>query len=99
LRRGDNLVRIRKIDGFVSPRLGVRFDLSAPEMVVRYPDGRPFLTFPELAAQAEQARSQAEHAKQRESRLTELARKFLERVATAEELAELRRLIEPPRTS
>src|SRR5262249_53432139 len=51
LRRGELLVRVRPMDGFVSPRLGIRFELSGPELVVRYPDGRPFLTFEELAAQ------------------------------------------------
>jgi hypothetical protein len=29
LRRGDMLRRVHKVDGFVSPRLGIRFDLSA----------------------------------------------------------------------
>jgi hypothetical protein len=98
------------IDGFVSPRLGVRFDFSGPELVVRYPDGRPFLTFTELAAVAEQAQQTAEKAQQaatqakqeveqsrhRETRLAELTRKVLEQAATPEELAEVRRLIEPP---
>src|SRR5262245_57521763 len=44
VRRGQSLVRVRPMDGFVSPRLGIRFDLSGRELVVRYPDGRPFLT-------------------------------------------------------
>src|SRR5206468_459291 len=48
VRRGDVLARVRPINGFVSPRLGIRFDLAGPELVVRYPDGRPFLTFEEL---------------------------------------------------
>ena len=39
---------MRKVDGFVSPRLGIRFDLSGPEMVVFTPSGRRFLTFEEL---------------------------------------------------
>lgn len=38
---------------FVSPRLGVRFDLSGPDMAVFHPDGRPFRTFEELAAAAD----------------------------------------------
>ncbi|MFO0930298.1 MAG: Uma2 family endonuclease [Gemmataceae bacterium] len=40
--------RMRPADGFVSPRLGIRFDLSGPELVVYRPDGQPFITFEEL---------------------------------------------------
>src|SRR5262249_43498454 len=39
LRKGDVFRRIRAIDGHVSPRLGIRFDLSGgPEMKVFHPD-------------------------------------------------------------
>ena len=55
LRGRESLKRQRPMNGFVSPRLGIRFDLSGPELVVRYPDGRPFLTFEELAAERDQA--------------------------------------------
>jgi Uma2 family endonuclease len=48
LRQGDMLRRDRKVDGFTSPRLGIRFDLSGPEMVVYLPSGRRFLTFEEV---------------------------------------------------
>jgi len=69
-RRGEVLVRIRKADGHVSPRLGIRFDLSGPEMVVFYPDGRRFLTFEELEAERQRqerlaAEERAEKAEQR----------------------------------
>src|SRR5438046_10768376 len=47
-RRGEVLRRIRPVSGLVSPRLGVRFDLSGEEMVVYHPDGEPFRTFEEL---------------------------------------------------
>jgi Uma2 family endonuclease len=65
LRRGDMLRRVRQVNGFVSPRLGIRFDLSGPEMVVRYPDGRPFLTFEELTAERDRAEQRATQAEQR----------------------------------
>ncbi|MFO0930719.1 MAG: Uma2 family endonuclease [Gemmataceae bacterium] len=48
IRSGSVLLRHRKIDGFVSPRLGIRFALTEPEMTVFHPDGRPFLPFEEL---------------------------------------------------
>jgi Uma2 family endonuclease len=89
LRRGDVLVRVRKPNGFVSPRLGVRFDLSAAEMIVYRPDGRRFPSFEEL-------QERAEKAEQRAARLAELTRKALRQQATAEELQELEALIAPP---
>ncbi len=103
VRRGDILGRIRKMNGFTSPRLGIRFDLSGTELVVRYPDGRPFLTFEELAAArqgAEQRVNEAERraaaAEQRSARLAELARKALQQQATPEEMNELQQLLQSP---
>jgi len=89
LRRDQMLRRQREVNGFVSPRLKVRFDLSGPEMVVYRPDGRPFLTLAEVDAQ----RLAAE---QRAVRLAELGRKARRGQATPEELAELERLEEQP---
>jgi Uma2 family endonuclease len=99
VRRGEVLRRVRPVAGFVSPRLGIRFDTSGPELVVFGPDGRRFLTFEELEAArlaAEQrvahAEQRAQHAEQRAARLAELSRKARRQQATAEELAELERL-------
>lgn len=44
IRRGEHLGRIRKMLGFISPRLGIRFEKSADELVLLTPDGRPFQT-------------------------------------------------------
>ena len=96
LRRGDILGRIRPINGFVSPRLGIRFDLSGPELVVRHPDGRPFLTFEELEAERAKAVQRAEQIERRATRQSELTRKALQGQATPEERQELQRLLEPP---
>jgi Uma2 family endonuclease len=87
VRRGDVLRRVRPVHNHISPRLGIRFDLSGPEMVVYRPDGQRFLTFDEL----EDARNRAE---QRANRLAELSRKARRGQASAEELQELDRLEE-----
>lgn len=98
LRRGDVLRRIRPVDGFVSPRLKIRFDLSGPEMVVYHPDGRRFLTFEELETARDEAEQRASKAEQRAARLAELSRKARHGQANPEELQELDRLEEqsPP---
>ena len=100
VRTGQTLASVRPINDFVSPRLGIRFDLSGPELVVRYPDGRPFLKFEELAAARQLADQRVEHekhradqAEQRTARLAALTRKVLRQEATAEDLAELEQLL------
>jgi Uma2 family endonuclease len=63
LRSGGTLRPIDRLDGWVSPRLGTRFDLSGDELVIIRPDGERFLTFLELAEQRKEARRQAEEAR------------------------------------
>lgn len=48
--------------GWVSPRLGVRFDLTEEELQIYRPDGDRFLTFLELDQQRQQERQRAEQA-------------------------------------
>lgn len=59
-REGSRLEEIPDCDGWVSPRLGVRFDLTAGELRVIRPDGRPFATYLELAQQGDQQRQRAD---------------------------------------
>jgi Uma2 family endonuclease len=108
LRRGDVLVRVREVDGFVSPRLGIRFQMTAPEMTVFLPDGRRFLTVEEREAEQSLARQERDAARQRAGeaeqranaaeqrirRLAELSRKARRGQATAEELEELEQIEE-----
>jgi Uma2 family endonuclease len=72
VRRGEVLRRVRPPHGFISPRLGIRFDLSGPEMVIYRPDGQPFRPLDEVddlrraaEQQAHQERQRAEQAQQR----------------------------------
>jgi len=74
--------RIYKADGFVSPRLGIKFVTSGKELAVFGPDGRRFLT-------PEQAGDERE-------RVAGLTRKALAGQAGPEELAELQTLVTPP---
>jgi Uma2 family endonuclease len=92
IRQGEVLRRVRPVDGFVSPRLGLRFDFSGPEMIVYRPDGRRFLTFEELEMVRAEAEQRAGQAEQRIARLAELSRKARRGQATAEELRELEQI-------
>jgi Uma2 family endonuclease len=62
LRSGDELAEIPQMLGWVSPRLGIRFELSDSELLIYRPDGQRFLTYLELAQQLEQERQRAQHA-------------------------------------
>jgi hypothetical protein len=65
LRRHDQLAPISEMEGWVSLRLGVRFRLDGGELRLYRPDGRPFLTSPELDAQREAAEQRAEQERDR----------------------------------
>jgi hypothetical protein len=85
-RRGvEALRRDWKVNGYVSPRLGIRFDLSGPEMKVFYPDGRPFLTFEEIAAGRTQAEQRVSTAEQRATTAEQRATTAEQRATTAEQ--------------
>ena len=67
VRRGEVFRAVRGVDGFSSPRLGIRFGVSGGEVVVYRPDGLRFLTFEDLEAErvrAEDARLKAEADRQ-----------------------------------
>jgi Uma2 family endonuclease len=64
-RRNSRLESVDQIAGWVSPRLGVRFEFSDDKFQIYRPDGQPFLTFLELAQQRQQAQEIAEQERQR----------------------------------
>lgn len=64
LRQGEWLEAIQEMAGWVSPRLGVRFELEEGELALYRPDGERFLTYTELAAQREEAERRAQQAEQ-----------------------------------
>ncbi|GBC97422.1 hypothetical protein HRbin16_03245 [bacterium HR16] len=56
---------IDPIEGWISPRLGVRFEKENGDLRIIRPDGQRFLTYLELQRQAEQERQRAEKLAQR----------------------------------
>ncbi|MEL7141593.1 MAG: Uma2 family endonuclease [Cyanobacteria bacterium J06643_4] len=60
-RQGNDLEAIESLDGWVSPRLNIRFELTPDTLVIYRPDGSRFLTYVELGQQLNQA--QAENVK------------------------------------
>ena len=65
LRREMGLDVIEEINVWVSPRLGIRFDLSGEELQIYRPDGIPFLSYQEVSEQLAQERQRSEQEYQR----------------------------------
>lgn len=67
IRQGERLSVIDQISNWISPRLGIRFELAEQDLQLYRPDGKPFTTL-------EQERQRAEQAEQRAARLAEQLR-------------------------
>ena len=74
IRRDGRLEDVPDMQGWVSPRLGIRFGMDGMDLVLYRPDGRRFETFVELEQRAEQATQRAEAERQRAERLAERLR-------------------------
>ena len=59
------LEEIEEINNWISPRLGIRFELTANNLEIYYPEGQKFLTSMELNQRAEQEYQRAEQEYQR----------------------------------
>ncbi len=74
-RSGSELNDIESMLGWVSPRLGIRFELSSGLEIYR-PDGQKFLTYVELEREREQERNEKELAQAKVERLAERLREM-----------------------
>jgi Uma2 family endonuclease len=94
IRKGDRFEAIPEMIGWVSKRLGIRFDVVDGELKLYGPDNQPFVCYVELAERMEKERQEKEAqrlAKERQRQEKEKERQRAERLA-----AQLRALgIEP----
>jgi hypothetical protein len=65
IRSGDWLEPVEEMNGWTSPRLGIRFELKEDTLEIYRPDGQKFLTSVELDQLREQERQRAEEERQR----------------------------------
>lgn len=79
-RSGASLEEIRETDGWVSPRLGVRFVLAGGELRLIGPDNRPFIAYRELARERDEAARERDEATRRSERLAARLRELGENV-------------------
>ncbi len=69
LREGEALRAIPHTEGWVSPRLGVRFELAGGSLRILGPDGSPFLSYVDLAIQRDDLARKTEEDRKRVERL------------------------------
>jgi Uma2 family endonuclease len=86
LREAEGLRAIDEMNGWVSPRLGIRFDTSGDELRIFGPDGTPFRSHQELVQEREAERLARQQAEQ-EREAERLARQQVEQEREAERLA------------
>jgi Uma2 family endonuclease len=79
-RVADELTEIPELNGWVSPRCGIRFELTGGDLRIIRPDGRAFESYAELERRAEQEchRAEEEHrrAEEEHRRALRLAEKL-----------------------
>jgi Uma2 family endonuclease len=97
VRSGDRLESISQGEGdtteqptdWISPLLGVRFQLESPEELKIYrPDGQPFLSFIDLDLRRQDAEQRADTAEQRADTAEQRADTAEQRADTAEQRAD-----------
>jgi len=70
-RDGDELRPIRDMNGWKSPLLNVRFEIRGGELTLYGPDGRPFLSFQEIAQERDQLAQQRDQLVQQRDQLAQ----------------------------
>ena len=100
-RQGQRLVEIAQMRGWISPRVGVHFELDGIDLCLTRPDGRRFASYVEVDQRAEQeaqrAEQEAQRAEQEAQRAEQEAKRAGQEAQRAEaaeaELARLRALL------
>jgi Uma2 family endonuclease len=91
LRREGFLDVVEPIADWVSPQLQIQFNLSGEELQIYRPDGQRFLSYVEIAQQAEQERQQAKRERQRAEQEQQRAEQEQQRAEQERQRAEQER--------
>ena len=90
-RQEEQLEAIEQIDGWISPRMGVRFQLSETGLEMFGPDGEAFMSFVELAQLRRQAEARAIEAEQLQQQAEQQTQQAEQRATDTEALLEQER--------
>ncbi len=84
IRQENSLNLIDTMDGWISPRLKVRFEITKNNLKIFTPTDEPFLTYVELGKLKEEAEIRAKKAELKEQEAEEKAKKAEQRAQEAE---------------
>jgi len=87
IRTENQLTSIETINGWVSPRLGVRFEMPESGLELYSPDGRKFCTYVELYTEVQLAKERTQQARERAQQARERAQQARERTPQESERA------------
>jgi Uma2 family endonuclease len=76
IRNDDRLMAIEDANNWISPRLGIRFELQPDTLIVYHPNNRPFSSFVELDQRLQQSQQQLEQSQQQLEQSQEQAEKL-----------------------
>ncbi|NER35422.1 MAG: Uma2 family endonuclease [Oscillatoria sp. SIO1A7] len=92
-REGGSLKAIEKMNGWISPRLGIRFEMTKESLELYRPNGQRFLTSVELEEraiaaeeQAQQLQEQLQQTQEEKQQLEEQATEAISRIQALEEI-------------
>jgi Uma2 family endonuclease len=88
VRQGKKLAPVEVLNEYASLRLGIRFEMTEPEMKVFLPDGRPFRTFEDLERELSFTQKEAKRAEQQAKRAEQQAKRAEQRAKRAEQRSE-----------
>jgi hypothetical protein len=74
---------VEDMNGWVSPKLQIRFQLTSETLELYRPDGQRFLTYSEIGQQLEQERQRAEAERQRAEAERQRAERLAEQLRAA----------------
>jgi hypothetical protein len=83
-RQGNALEEVAHMHGWVSPRLGIRFELDSGVLQLYSSDGERFAAYVELLEQREQERQRAEQERQRAEQAEQLVELYRRRFGDLE---------------
>jgi Uma2 family endonuclease/exonuclease VII small subunit len=82
---------INSMANWISPRLGIRFDISGQELEIYHPDGIKFFSYTEANQQLEEANQQLEEANQQLEEANQQLEEANQRVEEANQIAQQQR--------
>jgi len=86
LRGEEGLDAIASLDQWISPQLGIRFDLSSEELQIYRPDGTRFFSYTEVSQLLEERQQQLEQEQQRAQQAEEQLEQERQRAEAMEDL-------------